>query len=271
MVAAVQLIEAVRSHLTANLTVPSVQVGVGEPTLLSDLPNVVISLHQLVNPSKGLGAHRQVQQGALAAHSAIDLADPVLDGVPLLSEDRLVLNLLHGGLVDAQGSDTPLQAGDIQVARNATPFTLVAGVPAAGEFSVDAPSGQLTFGTALPADGLMQADYYIGQWERLTYQLQGILRVACVAEDNTDAEVLSNQVYNTLAAHQITGLRELEITDLGAVAGFSESASMRARNLEWRFDYEAILDIPESSGGIIRQVTLHSSQDGMGVEEEQIE
>jgi hypothetical protein len=273
MIAAPLLIEAVRSHLDAEALASSPAIGVVEPAVPADLPAVVISLLQLVNPSKGLGEHRQVEHGALAASSEIDLTNPVLANdstVELLSEDRLTLSLLHGGLVDAEGSDTPLQASDIQVQRDGVPFTLVSGSPAAGEFSVNAALGQLVFGAALPADGTLIADYFIGQWERVVHQLQGVLRIAAVATSNADAETLSVQVYDAIAAHQIRGLRELEVVNMGPVTAFSESPPMRARTLEWQFDYEAIVDVAQASGGIIDQVTLVSSVDDEGLEQEQI-
>ena len=102
------------------------------------------------------------------------------------------------------------------------------------------------------------------------HQLQGTLRIASVAGNNADAESLSNQVYDALAVQGIQGLRELEVVNMGPVTAFSRSPPMRARTLEWRFDYEAIVDLPDASGGIIEWVTLLSSQDGEGQEEEQI-
>ena len=273
MIAAARLIEALRSHLTAELVVASLGIGVAEPRATSDLPAVVISLLQLVNPSKGLGEHRQVKSGALSGSTQVNLSNPVLpddSSVVVVSEDRFTLSLFHGGLVDADGSDTPLQASDIQVERDGVPFILVADTPAAGEFSVDAEVGQLTFGAELPADGLLQADYFIGQWERVVHQLQGMLHIDSVAANNADAESLSNQVYNALAVTGIQGLRDLEVVNMGPVTASGQSPPMRVRTLEWQFDYEAIVDLPESSGGIMERITLLSSQDGEGLEEEQI-
>lgn len=273
MIAATRLLEALRGHLGAELVVPGVGIGVAEPSARRDLPAVVISLVQLINPSRGLGEHRQVKNGALAAVSRVDLSNPVLaddSSVELLSEDRLGLSLLHGGLVDADGSAGPLQAADIQVERDGVPFMLVADAPGAGEFSVDAEVGQLTFGAALAADGMLQANYFIGQWERVVYQLQGTIRIASVAANNADAESLSNQVYAALAVPGVPGLRDLEVINMGPVETFGRSPTMRARTLEWRFDYEAVIDLPEAPGGIIERVTLLSSQDGEGLEEEQI-
>ncbi|MCP4042581.1 MAG: hypothetical protein GY731_11615, partial [Gammaproteobacteria bacterium] len=226
MIAAARLIGALRSHLNVELVVPSLSIGVAEPSSSSGLPAVVISLVQLVNPSKGLGEHRQVKYGALSGSTQVNLSNPVLPddtSVEVLSEDRLTLSLFHGGLVDADGSDTPLQASDIQVELDGVPFTIVVDTPAAGEFSVDTEMGQLTFGGALPADGLLQADYFIGQWERVVHQLQGMLRIASVAGNNADAESLSNQVYDALAMPGIQGLRDLEVVNMGSVTAFSES------------------------------------------------
>ncbi|WP_075185956.1 hypothetical protein [Teredinibacter haidensis] len=274
MIAAARLLEAVRSHLSAELLVPSLGIGVAEPATPPELPAVVVSLAQLLNPSRGLGEHRQLQNGALAERTAVDLSNPVLaddTAVSLLSADRLKLTLLHGGLVDASGSNTPLGAADIQVERNGVPFTLVAASPGAGEFTVNAAAGQLTFGAGLPADGLVEAEYFIGQWERVVYQLRGLLRIASVAGNNVDAESLSDLVYDAMSDQTIQGLRDLEIINIGPVTTFREfPPPMRVRTLEWQFDYESIVELPDASGGIIERITLLSSQDGLGVEEEQI-
>lgn len=273
MIAARRFISALQDHLTTELLVPSLNIGVAEPARQQDLPSVVISLAQLVNPSKGLGEHRQLRTGALAERTSLNLDNPILPNhasVSALSADRLTLTLFHGGLVDAEGSDTPLQAADIQVERNGVPFTLVAASPAAGEYRVDTQAGRLIFGAALPADGFFEAEYFIGQWEQVIHPLQGVLRIDAVADSNVDAESLGNLVYDALTDHRILGLRELEVISLGPVTAFNESPTMRVRSVAWQFDFQAIVDLPDASGGVIERIRLLSTHDGEGVEEEEV-
>lgn len=274
MTALFKLIEALENHLNAKLSVPSLTIGVEEPFRIQDLPAVTISLTQLVNPSRGLGAHRQLQRGALAERTTVNLTDPVLPDdatVSVLSPDRLTLTLFHGSLVDADGSATPLQGSDIQVERNDVPFTLVSESPQAGEFTVNSAVGQLTFGEALPADGLLEAEYFIGQWERQIQQLRGLLQIDSVDRQSADAKSLSDLVYDALVNQEIEGLRELEVVSMGLVTRFGTTRPrMQKRTQEWEFDYETIVELPDASGGIIDRVKLLSSQDGLGLEEEDI-
>jgi hypothetical protein len=268
------LIEALEDHLNSELAVPSLTVGVEEPFRVGDLPAITISLAQLVNPSRGLGAHRQVQRGALAARTEVNLSDPVLPDdatVVVLSPDRLTLTLFHGSLVDAEGSATPLQGSDIQVERNGVAFTLVSESPTAGEFTVNSAVGQLIFGEALPADGLLEAEYFIGQWERQIHQLRGSIVFDSVDRQSADAKSLSDSVYVALLNQEIEGLRELEVVSMGPVTRFGTTQPrMQIRTQEWEFDYETIVELPDASGGIIDRVRLLSSQDGSGLEEEDI-
>ncbi len=274
MTALFKLIDALESHLNSELSVPSLTIGVEEPFRVQDLPAVTISLTQLVNPSRGLGAHRQLQRGALAERTTVNLSDPVLPDdttVSVLSPDRLTLTLFHGSLVDAEGSATPLQGSDIQVERNGVPFTLVSESPEAGEFTVNSAVGQLTFSEALPADGLLEAEYFIGQWERQIQQLRGLLQIDSVDRQSADAKSLSDLVYDALVNQEIEGLRELEVVSMGLVRRFGTTRPrMQKRSQEWEFDYETIVELPDAAGGIIDRVKLLSSQDGLGLEEEDI-
>jgi len=272
MIAAAKLLKAVEAQLVAEIALPSLTIGVAEPASAADLPTVAISLQQLVNPCIGLGAHRQIQSGALPARTEMNLDNPVLiddTRILLLSADRLALTLFHGGLVEEGGSTAPLQASDILVERNGTPFTLVENTPRAGEYRVDAVLGQLVFGEPLPSDGLIQAEYFIGQWERVVYQLQGCLIITSIAASNMEVQTLSDFVFEALVDQDIKGLRELEIVRIGPVTAFHrELPVMRARELQWQFDYECVVDLPDAAGGIIERVKLFSQTDGAEQEQE---
>ena len=281
MIAAIALINALQNHLeTANLSPTPGTVGIVETTSTDDLPAIVMSMRDLVVPSVGLGEHRSEARGALAANSVTDLADPLLPGTDfnLLSSDRLGLTLFHGGLVDMEGSDTPLGADDIQVRLNATGFDVVPAPPANGEVSVNAATGQLVFADPLPASGTVSADYFLGHWERRVEQLAGILNVLIITADDADAQQLSNAVMLAMAQtpDSVNGLRNLSLHSADAVNAYPTDPSVRPRQirrqrlLSWAFDFEHIIDQPESSGGIIHRINLLSQADTSPFEEEEI-
>jgi len=271
------LLNALQSHLSgAGLTPVPKGIGVAEPTKNTELPAVVLSLDNLTIPSKGLGGHSEAVVGALRVSSEIDLADPLLPGDPefsLLSDDRKSLTLYHGGLVDKDGLESPLSAADIQVAHNASSFTLVDGTPNSGEFAVSAPDGLLLFKDPLPVTGTITASYFVGQWERRVDQLAGQLDVDVVAGSNTDTEVLGVNVMQAMdtALENITSLRKLIPARVGPVTSFMVgTTAKRRRQLNWHFDYEQIINQAESSGGIIQRIITRTRRDNSPVEEEEI-
>lgn len=272
MIAATRFIDAIQARLSSELVLPGLSIGVAEPLEAAEIPAVVISLEDLHNPSRGLGAHREIKTGALAERTAVNLASPVLTDEPSVSlVDGQSLFLLHGGLVDSEGSNTPLQAADIQVQHNGVPFTLVAGAPVAGQFVVEPQIGRLTFGEALPGSGLLEAEYFIGRWERVVHQLQGRLHIQAIAANNVDAESLSELVYDALTDPAISGLRDLEVVSIAPVTVFRDQPPlMRVRVVQWEFDFEAVVDLPDASGGIIERVRMNSQVDTSGFETEDI-
>lgn len=279
MVAARALLDALEDYLanTGGLSPSPSSVGVAEPAASVDLPAVVFSLSELTSPAPGLGERSDlVEGGALQWTSRIDLANPVLPedlSVNLLSSDRQTLTLPHGGLVDSDGQDMPLAADDLQVDRDGVPFTVVAAGPAGGEVAATPANGRLEFGAPLPATGLVTATYFIGQWERRVERLAGTLDVGVAGVTVDDARNLSNGVLDALkqAPGGIAGLGTLALTSVGTVSAFTIGTTIaRLRRLRWRFDYEHIVDRPESSGGIIQRIQLKSRPDDAPFEEEDI-
>lgn len=274
--AALAFIQQMQSYLTSEASLSSAAVGVALPIENTDLPAIVLSLDNLQIPSVGLGQHTEVVSGALAVQTIIDLSDPLLNdgsGFSLLSPDRLMATLLHGGLVDSEGSSTPLEAADIQVNIDGNPVALNQNTPAAGEFSVSVLDGQLTFGSPLPASGTLTASYFIGQWQRIVEQLSGDLSTLVVGSSSIVSETLSNSLVNVVSsAHQsITGLRQLNLSQLSAVNAFDMGATAASqRVLAWRFTFEHIINQPESSGGIIQRIILRTRRDSFPFEEEDI-
>ncbi|WP_166424572.1 hypothetical protein [Paraglaciecola sp. 20A4] len=274
--AALAFMQQMQSYLTAEPLLSSATVGVALPIINTDLPAIVLSLDNLQIPSVGLGQHTEIVSGALAVQTSIDLSDPLLNdgsGLSLLSPDRMMATLQHGGLVDSEGSSTALTTADIQVDINGIPLILNQNSPRDGEFSVSALQGQLVLGRPLPPLGTLTASYFIGQWQRIVEQLSGDLTTLVVSSSSAMSESLSNAVINVVSsAHQnISGLRQLNLNQLSAVNAFDMGATPASqRVLAWRFTFEHIVNKPESSGGIIQRIILRTRRDSFPFEEEDI-
>lgn len=264
-------LNAVISYLTSQggLTPVPKLIGVAEPSKAAELPGVIVSLESVARAGGGLGGRTETMVGALFWQASIDLASPYLPDEPdfsLLSADRKVLTLPHGGLVRHDGTTGPLAAADITVKLNSTTLTLVSGTPASGQYKVDPTVGQLTFGSALPATGTVTATYYVGQWEQQVQRIAGALRIDAMATDGADSAGLSQQAIEAMlssaAKKSITRLLAISLTSVGSV-GVKESASAngRRRSARFQFEFEAEINAPESSGGVIQRipVTTHVS------------
>ncbi|WP_158770376.1 hypothetical protein [Paraglaciecola sp. L1A13] len=274
--AVLAFMQQMQSYLTVEPLLSSATVGVALPIINTDLPAIVLSLDNLQIPSVGLGQHTEIVSGALAVQTSIDLSDPLLNdgsGLSLLSPDRMMATLQHGGLVDSEGSSTALTTADIQVDINGIPLILNQNSPRDDEFSVSALQGQLVLGRPLPPLGTLTASYFIGQWQRIVEQLSGDLTTLVVSSSSAVSESLSNAVINVVSsAHQnISGLRQLNLNQLSAVNAFDMGATPASqRVLAWRFTFEHIVNKPESSGGIIQRIILRTRRDSFPFEEEDI-
>jgi hypothetical protein len=267
------------AFLGAAALVPTPQsIGVAEPAANGELPALAMSLRELQVPEPAF--ERQpvlIQSGALAVTSVIDLANPVLADDPtvtLLSPDRLRLMLPQGGLVTVDGTEDPLAAADVQVQLDGAPLTLTAGAPAAGQFAVEAIGGVLTFGAALAAAGALTATYHLGRWERSLERLAGLLDIAVVGSDNATTNALSDAVLVVLAGARaaIPGVRQLDAVAVGPVAVFEALPGQgRVRRLVWRFDYERVIDRPDSSGGVIQRIRARSHTENAAPGQQQVQ
>ncbi len=249
--------------LGAGLAPAPALVGPALPTAAAELPALVLSLDEVQRQGAGLGERASLVSGALVVTARIDLANPVLPDEPgfqLLSADRLTLVLPHGGWVKDDGSSGALSAADLQVSVAGAPRSVVNTAPAAADqVQPDAAVGTLRFGAALPAAGVVQASYRIGQWERRVQPIAGVLRIEVRAANAADASTLSGAVLDVLdsAAGRPPGLRRLAPLALGTVgAADPAQAGSRGRVLRLSFGYEHIVDAPESSGGVIRRVPI---------------
>lgn len=248
---------------------PPVLLGISEPALAAELPALVLSLDEARRLGAGLGERALlVTDSVLPWQVAIDLVNPVLPqepGLNLLSADRRTLTLPHGGLKRADGSDGSLGPADLSVRVGATLFTVVAAAPVGNQVQADAAVGQLLFGNPLPATGLLQAAYVLGQWERRVTPIAGTLRLDVYAADTGTTVGLSNAVLQALAgvgAAQIRGLRKLALAQVGPVLGTDAAhASARRRSAVLAFEFEHEINRPDSSGGVIGRVDIASRVD----------
>src|SRR5829696_1551235 len=156
------LISALQSHLEAALGDEPPTIGAAEPGASTELPAVVLSLSDVGQRLVSLGRQpRPTETGALRIDTELDLADPVArfpdENVRLLSDDRRVLQIPHGAIVRADGTPTrPFGAEDLTVEVGGNAVAVVDETPAAGQVRPEPDTGELRFGSALPATGRLE-------------------------------------------------------------------------------------------------------------------
>jgi len=268
------VVDAFVAHLTATLPAPGPGVGPAQPSAGADLPMVTVSVTGAEQPLPALGrTPTSLMTGALRVDTSVDLADPVLhlpgEDVALLSGDRRVLHLPHGSVVRADGTGAhPFGLGDLLVRRGATTFTPVAGVPTATQVGLDPDAGVLRFLDPLPAAGTLELGFFVGAWEVRTERHQGEVAVEVFAASPATAGDLSAAVDVVLTGDSIpvaTGLRRVEPLAVGPVtvplAGLGLPAGARTRVLRYRFSFERIDPVVQTSGGPIRRIEVDSTID----------
>ena len=265
MAAETAFLDALAARLAAAGLLPApALVGSALPLAAAELPALVLSLDALRRQGAGLGERASLVSGALAVNARIDLANPVLPEEPtlrLLSADRLTLVLPHGGWVKDDGSEGPMSSADLQVSVAGVARTVVNAAPLVDQVRPDPSIGTLLFGAALPAAGLVLATYHVGQWERRVQPIAGELAIDVRAASGADVAALSAALLDALdsTAGWPPGLRKLAPLALGAVAlADATQAGSRGRALRFHFEYEHIIDRPDSSGGVIRRVPITS-------------
>ena len=245
---------AVRTHLSgAGLAPAPVQVGPAEPDVAADLPALVLSLEEASAAGNGVGERSSLMTGALRWEATIDVANPVLPEDPsfnLLDGTRKILVLPHGGLVRADGTEGPLGAGDLTVTLNGNPRAATA----------DPGTGTLTFVTALPPTGTVEARSFVGQWERRVERLAGVLRVDVCAKTVADAAALSDAVLDALSGERVRqGVQRLlsfGVAGVGSIGPTEQGTGARRRTMRFAFVHEQDIDRPDSSGGVIRGIPI---------------
>jgi hypothetical protein len=257
---------AIADFLRNDAGLPTAAIGVAEPAQNADLPAIVLSLEAVRRLGGGLGERSaMITDGALPWTATIDLANPVLPQEPsfvLLSADRRQLVLPHGGLRQADGGEGQLGAADLSVTVAGAPRTVVNGAPGPNEVRADPLVGQLTFGTPLPAAGVVVVKYVLGQWERRVTNIAGTLRLDARAAAAVAVADLSVGAVNALLAAPRVGVRgliKIALSDLSSVgAPDGTLADSRGRSARFSFEYEHEVNRPDSSGGVIQRVPITS-------------
>jgi hypothetical protein len=248
----------------AGLQPAPASIGASEPVAAAALPAIVLWLDEVRRLGGGLGERAAlVTDGALPVTARIDLANPVLPEEPafrLLSEDRLTLVLPHGGWVKADGLPGPLSSADLQVSVAGAARTVVNAAPAADQVRPDASIGTLLFGAPLPATGIVQATYVLGQWERRVVPIAGTLQIDVRATAAGDVEALSGAVIDALGGGTALprGLRKIALARLSSIGAAVPGtlADSRGRSLRYTFEYDHEINRPDSSGGVIRRIPI---------------
>lgn len=263
--AANAFLTAVRMYLQGlGLTPGPAMIGNAEPVQTNQMPAVVLSLENTDNAGTGVGERATlITDGALPWQAVIDLANPVLPEEPtfrLLNDARTVLTLPHGGLVRQDGSSGPLAAADLAVTVAGVSRPVVTGPPTGAEVQADPLVGQLSFGSALSATGIVEVRYFLGQWEQRLARLAGILVVDVCATEDVVVGGLSEQVVDALmdprARREIQRLHHMDLTSLSSIGPRQAPANLRRRSARFHFAFEQEINRPESSGGIIRRIPV---------------
>ena len=255
------LLASLAAYLSGAGLVPAPEaVGPAEPEKPGDLPCLVLSLEQTSRGGGGVGERVSLQTGALAWTARIDLANPVLPEDPsfrLLNPGRTLLILPHGGLVRSDGTEGPLVPPHLAVRLD--------GTPRAAKYREDL-GGALKFATPLPATGIVEVDYFLGQWERRVSRIAGVLRVDACGADAAEAAALSDAALDALLAPaaraQVRRLVTLGASGVSSIAGTEAGPPLRRRSLRFSFVFEHEQDRPESSGGVIRSIPVTANVGG---------
>ncbi len=266
------VVDALAAHLSASILPPPALVGGASPVVLGDLPALTVAVADVVVAHPGVGRlPRSTVEGALRVDTQIALADPVIrDGaetVELLSADRRMLQLAHGGVVRADGlPDLPFAPGDLAVVVAGVPVAVVPSPPGPGQASLEPLAGVLTFQDPLPAAGTLALGYFVGRWDVEVERFAGEITVDVVAADAAGVDALTRQVEAALGPHAwrgVAGLQDLQPIAIGRVVAPDATAGPgRRRTLTYRFDFERIVPAVRTSGGPIR--TLAVGLTGLG-------
>lgn len=247
------VLDAIADRLADSLGVP---VSDRIPVDDAELPAVTITADRVGERLVGIGrVPRGTRAGALAVAVEIDLADPVLDALPLLSPDRRTVTLPNGPLVRADGiGEPPFDAVDLQVDDGA-PFTVVGTVPTGRQVRPNPVDATLAFGVALAPTGTLTVNHFVGQWDVTVSRYQGELAVAVAAATATGVRTLSRRVADALGRPD--PVARLAPRGCGAVTTQQLGGTdVAGQTLGYRFDAEFEEPDLASGGGVISTVAV---------------
>lgn len=266
--AEVAFLTAIRDHLAgpAGISPAFATAGFASADRGESYPMLSLSLSAVERVDIGLGGGAtEVSDGALQVVSEIDLANPVLagaEGFSLLDAGRTELTLPHGGLIRADDLPGALGPTDLAIAVNGNPRTLVAENPTGNEFTVDPLVGQLSFATALPGTGTLTATYHLGIWDRSTTLIRGTLDMDVWDDDVARLVLVSDQAVRAMLATAnggLAGVQKIALRSLSPIGDRQPNPlDGRMRRAQFAFQYEHVVDLPVSSGGIITRVSTTS-------------
>lgn len=244
-------------------------IGIAEPEAATSLPAVVLSLESSERAGNGLGQRSSLIIGqALEWAVRIDLEKPFLPDdttVPpysLVDITRRSLTLPHGGQVRSDGSIGELTGADLSVKVNGASRPVVTGTPADDQVRAVPAEGRLEFATALPTTGTVEVEYFLGQWEQRLERISGMLRVDICASTSSAVAGLGTSVIEALLAPAaklaVKRLLSIGLRSLTSVGLPEQPLALRRRTLRFAFSFEHEVNQPESSGGIIREIPIHS-------------
>jgi len=249
------VLDAIADRISAALAA-GVRVGDVAPTAAGELPAVTITADRVTQRLVGIGRiPRGTRTGALAVDLEINLADPVVDGLNLLSDDRRTLTLPNGPLVRADGvAQRPFGAEDLQV-DDGSPYEVVDTEPTGRQVRPDPEAGTLAFGVPLPATSTLTVHHHIGQWDVTVSRYQGELSLTVAAATGEQVRSLSRQVA-TVLAHPDPVAR-LTPRSAGAVQAQQVGQDdALAQVLGYRFDAELEEPNLPTAGGVIATVAV---------------
>lgn len=237
------------------------------PATPGDVPRITVSIDNARPAVRGLGeVPGPPQTGALRVDTSVNLADPSLhvngETVGLLSPDRRTLQLPHGAVVRADGTDTPpYSTSDLTVRLGATTFTPVTEqAPTATQVRLDLPSGALTFRDPLPNSGALTLVYFVGLWEITVERFAATMYVDIAHNNAAVHATLTTAVEAALARDQwpaTAGMRQIQEVALSSstsIAGLP--AATRTRRLTYTIDVERIEPVIRTSGGPIVAIAV---------------
>jgi hypothetical protein len=98
--------------------------------------------------------------------------------------------------------------------------------------------------------------------------------IAVGGADTATTNTLSDAALAALAGAReaIPGVRQLDSVAVGPVTVFEALPQQRrVRSLVWRFDYELVIDRPDSSGGVIQRIRLRSHTENAAPGQQQVQ